>query len=105
MRFIGAIALMLGLGTATAGDISKADALFAKRDDRSSLEAAIAAYEAAGAWTQVARGCLERIELFDDLKDKDGEPTKAADAWIRRGLKAGEKALGTGEPWDKLERI
>ncbi len=98
---LGLLLLTLGHGVAAeGGDTSRADALFAKRDDPRMLEAAVDAYEAAGAPLMVARGCLERLELFDDVTDED-----ARLRWIERGLKAGEKALGTDDVPGSLDRL
>jgi hypothetical protein len=86
---------------ALAGDTAAADALFQKREDPTTLEAAIAAYEAAGTFTQAARACMQRLELHDDL-EKDAD---ARQRWIDRGLKAAAAALGVKDVHDALPRI
>lgn len=98
------VSLLAGAAIAAADEPSlrvRADVLFAARDDAKKLEEAIDLYEGAGAHVMVARGCLLRIELHDDL-DRDGD---ARERWIDRGMRAGERALGTPDPASGLEAI
>ena len=85
---------------AGSADTKAADALFAQREDPKKLEAAVKAYEDAGAFAQATRACLARLELHGDLKD-DGQK----EPWVDRGLKDGAKALRIPDPDDVIDGL
>src|SRR5688500_2976980 len=94
-------AMILLAAAAFAADRSKADALFAKRADPKSLEAALEAYEQAGEHVMAARCAFLRIDLHEDLADDED----AREKWIERGLKSAVKALGGDEPEKRLSAM